>query len=213
MFLLCLGLQAFIFLAMVSVLRVSIDIGLTKQAATSQFMSSSPTWMLGLAPDHPALTYASEIAPIVSVAVLICVLYRAIAKTHSEGIWKYVTVGSMLNYFLIALLWASESKIYVLDGLLQVIGGRNIIPQTVYAIGLLQLFLLASAHMFCAGKDKNWVIRAVALVSACSSPVILLSGKQGSMLALAYLLAGIFFFSLDDSLSKKLYNKDCKSGH
>ncbi|KAL0735691.1 hypothetical protein Bca4012_011901 [Brassica carinata] len=189
--------EAFIFLAMVSVLRVSIDIGLTKQAATSQFMSSSPTWMLGLAPDHPALTYASEIAPIVSVAVLICVLYRAIAKTHSEGIWKYVTVGSMLNYFLIALLWASESKIFVLDGLLQVIGGRNIIPQTVYAIGLLQLFLLASAHMFCAGKDKNWVIRAVALVSACSSPVILLSGKQGSMLALAYLLAGYCIMRLE----------------
>ncbi|KAG2284794.1 hypothetical protein Bca52824_056014 [Brassica carinata] len=32
-------------------------------------------------------------------------------------------------------------------------------------------------------KKKNWI------VSACSSPVILLSGKQGSMLALAYLLA------------------------
>ncbi|CAN6864524.1 unnamed protein product [Brassica oleracea] len=182
--------EAFVFLAMVSVLRVSIDIGLTKQAATSQFMSSSPTWMLGLAPDHPALTYAIEIAPILSVAALICVLYVAIARTHSEGIWKYVTVGSMLSYFLIALLWASESKIFGFDGLLQVIGGRNIIPQTVYVIGLVQLFLLASAHMFCSGKDKNWGSRTVALVSACSSPVILLSGKQGSMLALAYLLAG-----------------------
>ena len=180
---------------MVSVLRVSIDIGLTKQAATSQFMSSSPTWMLGLAPDHPALTYAIEIAPILSVAALICVLYVAIARTHSEGIWKYVTVGSMLSYFLIALLWASESKIFGFDGLLQVIGGRNIIPQTVYVIGLVQLFLLASAHMFCSGKDKNWGSRTVALVSACSSPVILLSGKQGSMLALAYLLAGTFYSS------------------
>ncbi|CAH8358684.1 unnamed protein product [Eruca vesicaria subsp. sativa] len=189
--------EAFIFLAMVSVLRVSIDIGLTKQAATSQFMSSSPTWMLGLAPDHPALTYAIEIAPILSVVVLIYVLYIAISKTPSEGIWKYVTVGSMLNYFLIALLWASESKMSGLDGLLQVIGGRNIIPQTAYAIGLLQLFLLASAHMFCAGKEKNLASRTVALVSACSSPVILLSGKQGSMLALAYLLAGYCIMRLE----------------
>ncbi|XP_013613025.1 PREDICTED: GPI ethanolamine phosphate transferase 3 isoform X2 [Brassica oleracea var. oleracea] len=189
--------EAFVFLAMVSVLRVSIDIGLTKQAATSQFMSSSPTWMLGLAPDHPALTYAIEIAPILSVAALICVLYVAIARTHSEGIWKYVTVGSMLSYFLIALLWASESKIFGFDGLLQVIGGRNIIPQTVYVIGLVQLFLLASAHMFCSGKDKNWGSRTVALVSACSSPVILLSGKQGSMLALAYLLAGYCIMRLE----------------
>ncbi|WZZ22189.1 hypothetical protein YC2023_123576 [Brassica napus] len=189
--------EAFIFLAMVSVLRVSIDIGLTKQAATSQFMSSSPTWMLGLAPDHPALTYAIEIAPILSVVLLICVLCMAVAKTASEGMWKYVTVGSMLSYLLIAFLWASESKIFGFDGLLQVTGGRNLIPQTVYVIGLVQLFLLASAHMFCSGKDKNWGSRSVALVSACSSPVILLSGKQGSMLALAYLLAGYCIMRLE----------------
>ncbi|CAG7911059.1 hypothetical protein BRARA_J01824 [Brassica rapa] len=189
--------EAFIFLAMVSVLRVSIDIGLTKQAATSQFMSSSPTWMLGLAPDHPALTYAIEIAPILSVVALICVLYIAVARTHSEGIWKYVTAGSMISYFLVALLWASESKMFGFDGLLQVLGGRNVIPKTVYVIGLVQLFLLSSAHMFCAGKDKNWSSRTVALVSACSSPVILLSGKQGSMLALAYLLAGYCILRLE----------------
>lgn len=197
---------------MVSVLRVSIDIGLTKQAATSQFMSSSPSWILGIAPDHPALTYAIEIAPIVSVFILICVLYIAITETSSEGLWKYVTVGSMISYFLIALLWASESKIFGLDVLLQVIGGRNRIPQTVYVIGLVQLFLLASSRIFCAGKDKSWGIRTVALVSACSSPVILLSGKQGSMLALAYLLAGSFFSSLDDFQSKMLYSKDGNSG-
>ncbi|KAF3502738.1 hypothetical protein F2Q69_00044690 [Brassica cretica] len=147
--------------------------------------------------EEVTLTYAIEIAPILSVAALICVLYVAIARTHSEGIWKYVTVGSMLSYFLIALLWASESKIFGFDGLLQVIGGRNIIPQTVYVIGLVQLFLLASAHMFCSGKDKNWGSRTVALVSACSSPVILLSGKQGSMLALAYLLAGYCIMRLE----------------
>ncbi|CAE6105878.1 unnamed protein product [Arabidopsis arenosa] len=189
--------EAFIFLAMVSVLRVSIDIGLTKQAATSQFMSSSPSWMLGIAPDHPALTYAVEIAPILSVVILICVLYVAILKAPSEGLWKYVTVGSMVSYFFIALLWASESKIFGLDGLLQVTGGRNRIPQTVYVIGLVQLCLLASARMFCAGKDKNWVIRTVALVSACSSPVVLLSGKQGSMLALAYVVAGYCIMRLE----------------
>jgi len=181
------------FLAMVFGLRVSIDIGLTKQAATSQFMSSSPSWMLGIAPDHPALTYAIEIAPILSVVILICVLYVAIAKAPNEGVWKYVTVGSMVSYFFIALLWASESKIFGLDHLLQVTGGRNRIPQTVYVIGLVQLCLLASARMFCTEKDKNWAIRTVALVSACSSPILLLSGKQGSMLALVYLVAGNFF--------------------
>jgi phosphatidylinositol glycan class O len=153
--------------------------------------------MLGIAPDHPALTYAIEIAPILSVVILICVLYVAIAKAPNEGVWKYVTVGSMVSYFFIALLWASESKIFGLDQLLQVTGGRNRIPQTVYVIGLVQLCLLASARMFCTEKDKNWAIRTVALVSACSSPIILLSGKQGSMLALVYLVAGYCIMRLE----------------
>ncbi|KFK26464.1 hypothetical protein AALP_AA8G252400 [Arabis alpina] len=47
--------------------------------------------------------------------------------------------------------------------------------------------------MLCTGKDKNWAIRTIAIVSAYSSPVILLSGKQGSMLGLAYLLAGYLY--------------------
>ncbi|VVB14891.1 unnamed protein product [Arabis nemorensis] len=189
--------EAVIFLAMVSVLRVSIDIGLTKQAATSQFMSSSPSWMLGIAPDHYIFTSVFEIAPVLSLVVLIYVLYTAIAKAPSEGLWKYVTVGSMISYILIALLWASESKIFGLDSLLHVTGGKNRIPQTIYVIGLMQLFLLASARMLCTGKNKNWAIRTVAIVSACSSPVILLSGKQGSMLALAYLLAGYCIMRLE----------------
>lgn len=192
---------------MVSVLRVSIDIGLTKQAATSQFMSSSPSWMLGIAPDHYIFTSAIEISPILSLFVLIYVLYTAIAKAPSEGLRKYVTVGSMISYFLIALLWASESKIFGLDGLLHVIGGKNRIPQTIYVIGLVQLFLLASARMLCTGKDNNWASRPVAIVSTCSSPVILLSGKQGSMLALAYLLAGSFSFSLDILSAKSFITK------
>eukprot|EP00257_Ricinus_communis_P021964 XP_015581562.1 GPI ethanolamine phosphate transferase 3 isoform X2 [Ricinus communis] len=45
--------EAVIFLLLISILRFSIEVGLSKQAATSLFMSASPSWMLGIAPGHP----------------------------------------------------------------------------------------------------------------------------------------------------------------
>ncbi|CAF1887434.1 unnamed protein product [Brassica napus] len=45
-------------------------------------------------------------------------------------------------------------------------------------------------------EKKNWI------VFACSSPVILLSGKQGPMLALAYLLAGYCIMRLEGVQNK-----------
>ncbi|XP_010549800.1 PREDICTED: GPI ethanolamine phosphate transferase 3 [Tarenaya hassleriana] len=192
--------EAVTFLATVFALRISIDIGLTKQAATSQFMSSSPSWMLGMVPGHPILTLVSDIAPVLSLIILIYMLYKAINRTSCVGIWKYVTVGSIINYFLVAMQWASESKMLGLDVLLQRLG-RNRIPQAVYGIGLVQLFLLAFARIFCAIKvtygSKSWTVKTVAMVSACSSTVILLSGRQGSMLALAYILGGYCIMRLE----------------
>ncbi|CAN7037906.1 unnamed protein product, partial [Brassica rapa subsp. trilocularis] len=45
-------------------------------------------------------------------------------------------------------------------------------------------------------KKKKWI------VSACSSPGILLSGKQGSMLALAYLLVRYCIMRLEGVQNK-----------
>lgn len=106
-------------------------------------------------------------------------------------------MGTILSYFLIAVHWASESSIRSLALVSNVIG-RNCIPQIIYAIGFGQLLLLAFGRQF--NKDKfldgkeNLVIKTIGILSAWSSIVILLSGQQGPLVALASIIGGDYYF-------------------
>lgn len=187
-------MQAIVFLLLISILRFAIEVGLSKQAATSLFMNVSPSWMLGIASDHPIWMYMAEAGPIVALISLAYLLYRTIASSYCRGIWKYVTMGTISSYVLIAVHWGSESNIGSL-ALLQGIG-RSYIPRMVYAIGIGQLLLVASGQLFdekkASNRKRNLVMRTVAVLSACSSTIIILSGKQGSLVALASIIGGAY---------------------
>lgn len=193
-------LEAVTFIILVFILRISIEIGLSKQAATSQFMSSSASWMLAIAPGHPLWKHLVEIVPLLSLVILVYMLYMVIARSSAEKIWKYIIIGSILNHLLIAVQWSSESNMFSLGLLLQGIG-RNFIPQTIYAFGFGQLLLLVFAQAFYKGKTLNCqttlVIKTVGLLSACSSTIIILSGKQGPLIALASVIGGYCIMRLE----------------
>lgn len=180
------------------ILRITIDIGLSKQAVTSQFMNASPSWLLGIAISQPIWTSMTKIVPILALIIL-AYLCNTTSSSSCRGVPKYVVLGTILSYLLIALHWATEND--VLNGALLLQGiERNYIPQTVYAIGFGQILVLALDSLFCTKKTYdckvNLFVKMVALLSACSSTIIILSGKQGSMFALASLLLGIFCFLL-----------------
>ena len=96
---------------------------------------------------------------------------------------------------LIALHWATESKILDLALLLKGIG-KNYIPRTIYAIGLGQLSLLAFVPLFIKEETSNYkgslFVKMITILSACSSTVIILQGKQGALVALGSIVAGAF---------------------
>ncbi|KAF2321987.1 hypothetical protein GH714_005233 [Hevea brasiliensis] len=191
--------EAVLFLLLVSVLRFTIEVGLSKQAATSLFLNVSPSWMLGIAPDHPMWTYMSEIGPILALILLACLLYRTISGTYCLGIWKYVIMGTISSYILISVHWGSESNISSLPLLLQGVG-RSYIPRIVYAIGVGQLLLMAFGHLFTKEKalDEKWsLMKTVAMLSAWSSTIIILSGQQGSLVALASVIGGYCILRLE----------------
>lgn len=75
--------------------------------------------------------------------------------------------------------------------------GRNYIPRIVYAIALGQLLLLTFGQLFkrnyLDGKTKL-VAKTTAMLSAWSATIILLSGKQGSMIAFASIVGGAIYF-------------------
>lgn len=54
-------LDAAIFLFLTFILRIAIEVGLSKQDATSQFLNVSSSWMLGISISQPLWTYMAEI--------------------------------------------------------------------------------------------------------------------------------------------------------
>ncbi|XVF29973.1 hypothetical protein REPUB_Repub16aG0017300 [Reevesia pubescens] len=189
-------LEGAIFVLLIFILRIAIEVGLSKQAATSQFMN---VWMLGISKSQPVWTYMAEIVPILALIVLRYFLYKAISSSCCWGIPKYVIMGTILSYFLIALHWAIESNI--LEALLLKGIGKNFIPRTIFAIAVGQLSLLAFVPLFSKEETSNYkgslFVKMISILSACSSTVILLQGKQGALVALGSIVAGYCIMRLE----------------
>ncbi|XP_075651995.1 uncharacterized protein LOC142622418 isoform X1 [Castanea sativa] len=194
-------LEAVVFLLLITFCRFSIEVGLSKQAATSQFLNESTSWMTSFGSGVTSWTFIAEVVPLLVLILLAYLLYKTISSRSCRGIWKYVIMGTILSYLLIAVHWASESSIRSLALVSNVIG-RNCIPQIIYAIGFGQLLLLAFGRQF--NKDKfldgkeNLVIKTIGILSAWSSIVILLSGQQGPLVALASIIGGYCIVRLDN---------------
>ena len=194
-------MQAVVFLLLITFCRFSIEVGLSKQAATSQFLNVYPSWMTSIASGLPAWTFIVEVVPLLVLILLAFLLYKTISGSSCKGIWKYVIMGTIISYMLIAVHLASESSIKSLALVFNGIG-RNCIPRIIYAIGFGQLLLLAFGQLF--NKDKfldgkeNLVFKTMGMLSAWSSIVILLSGKQGPLVALASIIGGDCYFCTSD---------------
>lgn len=190
--------EAFVFLLLVTICRFTIQVGLSKQAPSSESVNAFPSWMLVMT---SVWNFVAEVLPVLALILLAVLLHKAVNRSSSEGIWKYIMLGTNLSYMLIALYWTSESNILNLAWVLKDVG-RNCIPRLVYAIGVGQLFLLAINQLFIKQKSldgsKNLSTKAVAMFSVWSSTVIILLGKQGPFIALAFITGGYCIMRLDN---------------
>lgn len=186
-------LEALVLCLLVPLLRISIELGQLKQAVNSLFLKVDPSNMLGIDNDSELWMYVAEVLPTLALIIIAYLLYKSIASCSSQGILKYVVAGTLFNYMLILLNWASDSSLLSPYLSLWRIKG-NLIPQVIYAAGLLQLSLLAIGLLIDRGRASNLeqstVVKALALISAWSSTTILLSGKQGPLVSLALLIGG-----------------------
>lgn len=179
-----------IFLLLITICRCTIELGLSKQALDSEFLNVEPSWMPWIA---PSWMFVTERVPIVALMFLAFLQYKIIYSGYSAGIEKCIMVGSIISYMLIALLWASESNILNLSWVIEGVG-RNCIPRIVYAVGFGQLLLLMFRCLVHRQKSldskKSLVIKTVAMLSAWSSTIIILLGKQGSLVSVAAIFGG-----------------------
>ncbi|PIN13319.1 Glycosylphosphatidylinositol anchor synthesis protein [Handroanthus impetiginosus] len=183
--------EALLLCLLVPLLRISIELGQLKQAVNSLFLKVDPSKILGIDNDSQFWMYVAEVLPIVALIVVAFIMYRSMSSFSSQGIVKYVVAGTLFNYMLIPLHWASDSSLFSVPMFLE--GEmRNLIPRLTYAAGLLQLSMLA-IDLFVRERALNLeetTVKALALLSAWSSTIIVLSGKQGPLVVLALFIGG-----------------------
>lgn len=184
------NLQAIALCLLVPVLRIGIELGQLKQAVNSLFLKVDASTTSGIKDDSQFWMYFTEVLPLFALILVAYLLYKSIASCSFSGMFKYVASGSLFNCMLIAIHWASDSSLLSLPMFL---GGGNVIPQVIYAAGILQLSL-AVGQLFRrkqSGSYKDGTIaKALVVLSAWSSTIILLSGKQGPLFVLALFTGG-----------------------
>lgn len=144
----------------------------------------------------PIWDYLAEVAPILVLILLAVLLYKATKGSSFKRSWKYAIQGTIMSYMLIIVHWITDSKIIGLALVPESIG-RNYIPRIIYAVSLGQLLLLAFGELFKDNRSdckKSLVIKTTAMLSVWSSTVILLSGKQGPIIAFASIVGGALYF-------------------
>lgn len=179
--------------------RFTIEVGLLKQADTSAFLKAYPSWVLEIASLLPGWTYITKSVPIIALILLAQLLLKNITRSHSKGVWKFVMYGTILCYILIGFHWALENDMLHFAPAIEGIG-KNCIPRIIYATGLGQLSLLLFRQLF--GEEKlldcriTLLTKTAAMLAAWSPTIIILAGKQGSLVALASLIGGEILLGL-----------------
>ncbi|XP_023541944.1 GPI ethanolamine phosphate transferase 3 [Cucurbita pepo subsp. pepo] len=194
-------LNVFIFLLLMIYCRFTIEVGLLKQADTSAFLKAYPSWVLEIASLLPGWTYITKSVPIIALILLAQLLLKNITRSHSKGVWKFVMYGTILCYILIGFHWALENDMLHFAPAIEGIG-KNCIPRIIYATGLGQLSLLLFRQLF--GEEKlldcriTLLTKTAAMLAAWSPTIIILAGKQGSLVALASLIGGYCIIGMDN---------------
>ncbi|XP_060972946.1 uncharacterized protein LOC115725084 isoform X1 [Cannabis sativa] len=198
-------LQVFVFLLVIIIGRFTIEVGLSKQTPDFDFLNIFPSWMPRIAFGLPVLSFVTDVVPVICLMLLAIFLYKTLSSSISEGLWKYVIRATILSYMLIAVHWASESNLCGLAWVFKGIG-RNLIPQMVYALGFTQLLLLICRQSSKEGSlysSKSFITKAVALLSTCSSTIIMLLGKQGPVVSIAAIFGGYCIVKLDHNANNE----------
>ncbi|XP_010242066.1 PREDICTED: GPI ethanolamine phosphate transferase 3 isoform X2 [Nelumbo nucifera] len=195
--------EAVAFLLLISISRFIVEIGLSKQAVSAMLMSTYPLRMLGIDESHFFWVFISEIVPILALVFLAYLLYTTTSGSSCWRVFKIIfTTATVLSYMLIAVHWALESNMLEIPLVLEGIG-RNSVPRIIYAIGCGLLVLLAVAQLFKQkGKTSDYkevlVIKTVTMLSAWSSTIIILLGRQGFLVSLVSIIAGWCIIRLEN---------------
>lgn len=199
--------EALLFVFLVPFLRFGIELGQSKQAVNSLFLKTFPSWTQGVDKDTKFWIYAADLLPILALLFLAFIVY----KSSYQGISKYIVAGTICSYLLIAVDWAMDTNLFGLS-MMNGSSKENWIPRIVYLLGILQVSFLAIAR--CSGKQRtsDWErcnTKTLSMLFAWSSTIIILSGKQGPLVALVAVVEGwciLRLMGLEETVGSTLYS-------
>ncbi|CAN4119159.1 unnamed protein product [Withania somnifera] len=172
-------LEGLLFVLVVPLLRFGIELGQSKLAVNSLFLKSFASWTVSIDNNTNLWICVADILPSLAFAFLAYMLYKSIRRSSCRGIFN-----SSLGF-----------RWYLFSPSMVIVDVKSYrIPRIIYVIGLLQLLLLAISQL--CGKEKtlgweeNTIVKATAMLSAWSSTIIILSGKQRPLVALAAVIQG-----------------------
>lgn len=144
---------------------------------------------------YPFWTRFLEILPIVVLSMVSFLMYKFTSPLSSRRYLKlFCIMGTILSYMLISVHWVSESNWIVVSPAVRDIG-KILAPRLVYSIGFGLLILFVLSRIFypkeTASNSTEWLaIATMAMISAWSSIILILLGKQGALVALVCIVGG-----------------------
>ncbi|KAL7586676.1 hypothetical protein Lser_V15G40604 [Lactuca serriola] len=170
-------LEATTFILIISILRFTIELNLSKQGSNEVLDSKM---------------YVADVAPLLPLIILAYMLYKSIASC--KLVLKLVITGSIFSYILVALHWILESNLSNMTHPIYDVIKGNVIPRVIYIMGITQLLSLVVFRFFEEVERAKWgettMMKGVAMLSTWSSTLMILSGRQGPWIALALVVGG-----------------------
>ncbi|CAM8932812.1 unnamed protein product [Rhodiola kirilowii] len=174
-------------------LRFPIELGLSKQAATSLFMSYQPSWLSWFTSGHPIWMLPSAYVPVLALLFVAYLIHKSSFSCTRWEIYDFVIKLTISSYMLLVVHFMLESNLLSVTSASEYFR-RIVIPRTIYGIGLGKLLLLAVDHFRLKGKAVDChasLLRKTSMMFCTWSPtIILLSGSKGSYFAIISIIGG-----------------------
>ncbi|CAM8935128.1 unnamed protein product [Rhodiola kirilowii] len=178
-------------------LRFLIELGLSKQAATSLFMSYQPSWLSWFTSGHPIWMLPSAYVPVLALLFVAYLIHKSSFSCTCWEIYDFVIKLTISSYMLLVVHFMLESNLLSATSASEYFR-RVVIPRTIYGIGLGKLLLLAVDRFRPKGKaldcHTSLYLKTVMMFCTWSPTIILLSGSKGSYFAIISIIGGELYY-------------------
>ncbi|XP_020575148.1 GPI ethanolamine phosphate transferase 3 [Phalaenopsis equestris] len=187
--------ENYLFLVLNILIRFGIESGMSKETLGSSFSIVRSFASNGIEKGWSLLISLLELLPIVVLWILVIFLYIITFRKSTSKILKlFFTMGNILSCMLMSVHWILESNMIAASAEL-VNFAKIFAPRIIYSIGLLLFVILAFSltgnkkdMILASNPTEALAIVATGMLSAWSSTILVLLGRQGPYVALIFIL-------------------------